>query len=144
MRASIVSLPTRSARSVNAPVPFIVPPVTGSPGPFASGSGSRVVDVFGKEYVDLMAGWGVTCIGHSHPVLVRAISARVAREQASLWAIRALSPEDRASLSLFGRIKAWAHGNRQAYVVRPGDCHACQLCISACPEQALRLAPLRA
>ena len=23
------------------------------------------------------------------------------------------------------------------------DCHACQLCIAACPEEALRLAPLR-
>ncbi len=54
-----------------------------------------------------------------------------------------LAPEERAALSFFGRLKAWAHRNRQAYVVRPGDCHACQLCIAACPEQALRLAPLR-
>jgi acetylornithine/N-succinyldiaminopimelate aminotransferase len=37
------------------------------------------VDVFGVEYVDLMAGWGVTCIGHSHPALVRAIAEQAGR-----------------------------------------------------------------
>ena len=60
-----------------------------------------------------------------------------------VFEIRSLSPEDRASLSLLGKLKAWAHGNRQAYVVRPADCHACQLCIEACPEQALQLVPYR-
>jgi 4Fe-4S ferredoxin len=60
-----------------------------------------------------------------------------------VFEIRALSPEDRAGLSLIGRLKSWAHGGRQAYVVRASECHACQLCIAACPEQALRLAPLR-
>ena len=60
-----------------------------------------------------------------------------------VFEIRTLTDPDRASLSWFGRLKAWAHGNRQAYVVHPGDCRACQLCIQACPEDALRLAPLR-
>ena len=59
-----------------------------------------------------------------------------------VFEIRPLGPDDRAALSLRGRLKAWAHGNEQAFVVRPDDCHACQLCIRACPEQALRLAPL--
>ena len=58
-----------------------------------------------------------------------------------VFEIRDLTREDRASLSLLGKLKAWAHGNRQAYVVRGADCHACQLCIDACPEKALRLAP---
>jgi len=61
----------------------------------------------------------------------------------NVFEIRSLSAEDRKQLSLLGRLKAWAHGNRQAFVARPGDCHACQLCIKACPEQALRLAPYR-
>jgi NAD-dependent dihydropyrimidine dehydrogenase PreA subunit len=61
-----------------------------------------------------------------------------------VFEIRPLDPADRASLSLIGKLKAWAHGNRQAYVVHPQDCHACQLCIEACPENALRLAPVRA
>jgi 4Fe-4S ferredoxin len=60
-----------------------------------------------------------------------------------VFEVRPLAPEDRAALSLFGRLKAWAHGNRQAYVVRGADCHACQLCVEACPEDALRLAPYR-
>jgi NAD-dependent dihydropyrimidine dehydrogenase PreA subunit len=59
-----------------------------------------------------------------------------------VFEIHALTPDDRATLGLRGRLKAWIHGNNQAFVVRPGDCHACQLCIKACPEQALRLAPL--
>ena len=54
-----------------------------------------------------------------------------------------LTPSERADLSFVGRIKAWAHGNRQAYVVQPLECRACQLCIEACPEKALKLAPNR-
>ena len=56
-----------------------LPVVKRFPVALASGTGSRVVDVFGKEYVDLMAGWGVTCIGHSHPALVRAIAEQAGR-----------------------------------------------------------------
>jgi NAD-dependent dihydropyrimidine dehydrogenase PreA subunit len=59
-----------------------------------------------------------------------------------VFEIRRLAAEDRALLSLPGKLKAWAHGNRQAFVVRPADCHACQLCIKACPEHALRLEAL--
>lgn len=58
-----------------------------------------------------------------------------------VFEIRKLEPSDRATLSLVGKLKAWAHGNRQAYVVRPDDCHACRLCIEACPEEAIRLIP---
>jgi acetylornithine/N-succinyldiaminopimelate aminotransferase len=38
------------------------------------GSGSRVWDVEGREFIDLTAGWGVTSIGHCNPALVEAIS----------------------------------------------------------------------
>ena len=58
-----------------------------------------------------------------------------------VFEIRLLEPSDRTALSLRGRIKAWAHGNRQAYVVRPDECHACRLCVEACPEAAIRLMP---
>ena len=57
-----------------------------------------------------------------------------------VFEIHPLSKEDRASLSLLGKLKAWAHGNKQAFVVRPEACHACQLCVEACPENAIRLA----
>ena len=59
-----------------------------------------------------------------------------------VFEIRPLTEQDRRALSWLGKLKAWAHGNQQAYVVRPESCHACQLCIEACPEHALRLAPL--
>jgi len=61
----------------------------------------------------------------------------------SVFEIRTLGAEERAALSWMGRLKAWAHGNRQAFAVRAGDCHACQLCVEACPEGAIRLAPWR-
>lgn len=57
-----------------------------------------------------------------------------------VFEIRSLSAADRESLSLLGKLKAWAHGNKQAFVVRPEACHACQLCVEACPEDALTLA----
>ncbi len=43
----------------------------------ARGEGSRVWDVEGREYLDMVAGWAVNALGHCHPVLVEAI-----REQA--------------------------------------------------------------
>ena len=54
-----------------------LPVVKRHPVALVEGHGSRVRDVAGREYIDLMAGWGVTCIGHCHPALVEAI-----REQA--------------------------------------------------------------
>ncbi|HEU4428389.1 MAG TPA: ferredoxin family protein [Myxococcota bacterium] len=54
-----------------------------------------------------------------------------------------LAPERRGELSWLGRLKGWAHGYEQAFVVKPADCHACQLCVEACPEHAIQLVPLR-
>src|SRR5262245_52311515 len=54
-----------------------LPVVKRHPVALVEGRGSRVRDIEGREYIDLMAGWGVTCLGHSHPALVEAI-----REQA--------------------------------------------------------------
>ena len=56
-----------------------IPVVNRHPVALVEGRGSRVRDVEGREYVDLMAGWGVTCIGHCHPELVRAISEQAGR-----------------------------------------------------------------
>jgi len=56
-----------------------------------------------------------------------------------VFEIRPIAPHDRSGMSFAGRLTAFFHGNRQAYVVRPDDCHACQLCVEACPEKALKL-----
>ena len=43
------------------------------------GEGVRVWDEEGRRYLDLTAGWGVTSIGHAHPVIVRALAEQGAR-----------------------------------------------------------------
>ncbi|MEE8476619.1 MAG: aspartate aminotransferase family protein [Myxococcota bacterium] len=56
-----------------------LPVVKRHPLALVEGRGSRVRDVEGREFVDLTAGWGVTCIGHCHPALVDAIRDQAGR-----------------------------------------------------------------
>ena len=56
-----------------------------------------------------------------------------------VFEIQPLREEDRKGMSLIGKLKSWAHGNQQAYVVNGDRCHACMLCVAACPEGAIRL-----
>lgn len=44
-----------------------------------------------------------------------------------------------AALGFFAKLKVAAHGRKTAYTPRAGDCHACGLCVAACPEDAIRL-----
>ena len=55
--------------------------------------------------------------------------------------IAVLSTAERRELSLIGRIRALVHGGVQAVLVNPDQCHACGLCVKACPEDALTLVP---
>jgi acetylornithine/N-succinyldiaminopimelate aminotransferase len=43
------------------------------------GDGVYVWDEEGERYLDLTAGWGVTCIGHAHPVIQAALTEQAAR-----------------------------------------------------------------
>lgn len=43
------------------------------------GSGSKVYDVDGTEYVDMHGGYGASIAGHAHPAIVEAISRQVRR-----------------------------------------------------------------
>src|SRR5712692_3164735 len=43
------------------------------------GLGSRIWDVDGNEYVDFHNGFGVMVVGHAHPLIVDAVSKRIAR-----------------------------------------------------------------
>jgi len=56
-----------------------------------------------------------------------------------VFEIRPLAPEQKRGLSWVGRIKAFAHGGKQAFAVHAEACHACGLCVKACPESAIRL-----
>ena len=42
------------------------------------GSGARVWDADGTEYLDLLAGIAVNCLGHAHPAIVEAVSTQLA------------------------------------------------------------------
>lgn len=56
-----------------------------------------------------------------------------------VFEIRVIDPADRASLSLLGKLKSWAHRGQTAYTPRAADCHACGACVTACPEKAIKL-----
>ncbi|HUW40039.1 MAG TPA: aspartate aminotransferase family protein [Rectinemataceae bacterium] len=46
---------------------------------FVRGSGARLWDERGREYIDFTAGIGVNSLGHAHPALVAAITAQASR-----------------------------------------------------------------
>jgi 4Fe-4S ferredoxin len=50
-----------------------------------------------------------------------------------------LPPEERKSLTLLGKFKGFAHRWQQAFPTNADACHACGLCVAACPEQAITL-----
>lgn len=43
------------------------------------GEGVYVWDEQGRKYLDFTSGWGVTCIGHSHPAIVEALTAQAGK-----------------------------------------------------------------
>ena len=63
-----VNSSVRAFGSVGGTAPFI-----------ASADGSRLVDVDGNDYVDLVCSWGPMIHGHSHPVVVDAVQSAVAK-----------------------------------------------------------------
>ena len=60
-----VNSPVRAFGQIN------VPPVM-----LASGRGAFVTDVRGRRWLDLVMGWGSLILGHNHPAVVRAVTAR--------------------------------------------------------------------
>jgi len=50
-----------------------------------------------------------------------------------------LTAELKSTLSFAARVKATLHRNRQAFAVLAENCHACGLCVAACPERAITL-----
>jgi len=58
----------------------------------------------------------------------------------SVFEIRSLTQKDWDTIpSKFSRLKVWLGGSRASFVARPDDCHACGLCVQACPEKAITL-----
>ncbi|MEV6792811.1 glutamate-1-semialdehyde 2,1-aminomutase [Streptomyces sp. NPDC051320] len=72
-RASLVT-----PGGVNSPVRAFRA-VGGTPRFMVSGSGPYLTDADGREYVDLVCSWGPMILGHSHPEVIAAVQAAVAR-----------------------------------------------------------------
>ena len=58
---------------------FMPPFFKKSPVSIERGAGVFVWDEEGKRYLDFTAGWGVTCLGHAHPVISRALQEQSAK-----------------------------------------------------------------
>jgi NAD-dependent dihydropyrimidine dehydrogenase PreA subunit len=57
----------------------------------------------------------------------------------NVFEVRPISKKDKATLNLKGQIKTFFYPGK-AYVINPEQCHACGLCVQACPEKAIKLA----
>jgi 4Fe-4S ferredoxin len=53
--------------------------------------------------------------------------------------LKAIGREEYNNLNFVGKLKTRFNGREKAYVVKPGQCHACGLCVTACPEKAIKL-----
>jgi NAD-dependent dihydropyrimidine dehydrogenase PreA subunit len=60
------------------------------------------------------------------------------------FTISRMSDETFNAMPLLVKLKLWAHGRKTAYTPRADACHACGLCVAACPERAIRLVRLGA
>jgi len=56
-----------------------------------------------------------------------------------VFEVRRIDDADFAQLGWLGRLKSRAHGKKTAYTPNVDACHACGLCVVACPEKALTL-----
>lgn len=72
-RASVVT-----PGGVNSPVRAFQA-VGGTPRFMVSGAGPYLTDADGRQYVDLVCSWGPMILGHSHPAVIDAVHASVAR-----------------------------------------------------------------
>jgi NAD-dependent dihydropyrimidine dehydrogenase PreA subunit len=58
-----------------------------------------------------------------------------------VFEVRRIDDADFAALGLFAKLRVSAHRRQTAYAPRADDCHACGLCVVACPEDAITLLP---
>jgi len=56
------------------------------------GKGSRIYDVFGREYIDYSLAWGSTILGHAHPAIAEAVKRQLEKGGSSPVRRRCDSP----------------------------------------------------
>ncbi len=60
-----------------------------------------------------------------------------------VFEVRVATSAERRGIGLLAQLKSMAHGHRKAFVIHADQCHACALCVAACPETAIRLLKAR-
>jgi acetylornithine/N-succinyldiaminopimelate aminotransferase len=68
------------------------------------GKGVYVWDENGKRYLDFTAGWGVTCLGHAHPAIIRALCGQAAKIMQNPNSGATYSPARARLLSLMSKV----------------------------------------
>ncbi|MBB3214438.1 NAD-dependent dihydropyrimidine dehydrogenase PreA subunit [Herbaspirillum sp. Sphag1AN] len=58
----------------------------------------------------------------------------------NVFEVRRIDDQDYAALGLLNKLKLRVHGMQVAYSVNADACRACGLCVTACPEDAIKLA----
>jgi NAD-dependent dihydropyrimidine dehydrogenase PreA subunit len=61
-----------------------------------------------------------------------------------VFEMRQLTAAERGAFPFMVRLKLRVHGNKQAFATGATKCHACGLCVVACPEKAITLGRPRA
>lgn len=56
-----------------------------------------------------------------------------------VFSMGTVAPEQRRGLTLVGKLKGYAHKWQQSFALNADACHACGLCVAACPEKAISL-----
>jgi 4Fe-4S ferredoxin len=62
----------------------------------------------------------------------------------NVFELRKLTAGEMKALPFLPWLKVLAHGGKQGFVINADACHACGLCVTACPEKAIRLTRLPA
>ena len=57
-----------------------------------------------------------------------------------VFTLGTLPPAERRHLTWIGTLKGFGHRWHQAFATNAEACHACGLCVAACPEKAITLA----
>lgn len=61
-----------------------------------------------------------------------------------VFEVRRMDDADFAKLGVLAKLKSIVHGKKTAYTPRASACQACGKCVEACPEDAIKLARVRA
>ena len=56
-----------------------------------------------------------------------------------VFEVRRIDDAEFRALPFLGRLKLRVHGMQTSYTPAAADCHACGLCVVACPEKAITL-----